>query len=103
MWFGLAMKVGMLDRLGVFHPGLVRTRRGTQAVCATVLTWATMVAVAGVAGVGTVADHAIRIYIRAFADWNALEFPRVELRGLEPMGKCAKTSLAALSVRTRSI
>jgi hypothetical protein len=31
--------------LEVFDPGLVRTRRGVRAVCATVLAWATMVAV----------------------------------------------------------
>jgi hypothetical protein len=32
-------------RLEVFDPGFVRTRRGVRAVCATVLAWATMVAV----------------------------------------------------------
>ncbi|MDT5132992.1 MAG: hypothetical protein QOE41_2303, partial [Mycobacterium sp.] len=32
-------------RLEVFDPGFVRSRRGVRAVCATVLAWATMVAV----------------------------------------------------------
>ncbi|WP_123028484.1 FUSC family protein [Mycolicibacterium stellerae] len=36
---------GAAARLEVFDPGLVRSRRGVRAVCATVLAWATMVAV----------------------------------------------------------
>jgi uncharacterized membrane protein YgaE (UPF0421/DUF939 family) len=36
---------GSAARLEVFDPGFVRTRRGARAVCATVLAWATMLAV----------------------------------------------------------
>jgi hypothetical protein len=36
---------GVAARLEVFDPGFVRSRRGVRAVCATVLAWATMVAV----------------------------------------------------------
>ena len=36
---------GAAARLEVFDPGFVRSRRGVRAVCATVLAWATMVAV----------------------------------------------------------
>lgn len=39
------MSGGIADRLEIVDPGLVRTRRGVRAVCATVLAWATMVAV----------------------------------------------------------
>jgi hypothetical protein len=35
-------------RLGLVDPGFVRTRRGVRAVCATVLAWATMLAVTSV-------------------------------------------------------
>jgi uncharacterized membrane protein YgaE (UPF0421/DUF939 family) len=37
---------GVVARLEIFDPGLVRSRRGVRAVCATVLAWATMLAVA---------------------------------------------------------
>jgi hypothetical protein len=36
---------GVAARLEVFDPGFVRSRRGVRAVCATVLAWATMLAV----------------------------------------------------------
>ena len=39
------MTSGVAARLEVFDPGFVRSRRGVRAVCATVLAWATMVAV----------------------------------------------------------
>jgi hypothetical protein len=39
------MTSGVAARLEIFDPGFVRPRRGVRAVCATVLAWATMVAV----------------------------------------------------------
>lgn len=39
------MTSGLAARLEVVDPGFVRTRRGARAACATVLAWATMVAV----------------------------------------------------------
>lgn len=41
----IGMTAAVAERLEVFDPGFVRTRRGVRAVCATVLAWATMVAV----------------------------------------------------------
>ena len=41
----ISVTSGVAARLEVFDPGFVRTRRGVRAVCATVLAWATMVAV----------------------------------------------------------
>jgi uncharacterized membrane protein YgaE (UPF0421/DUF939 family) len=44
----ISVASGVAARLEVFDPGFVRTRRGVRAVCATVLAWATMVAVTSV-------------------------------------------------------
>ena len=41
----ISVTSGVAARLEVFDPGFVRSRRGVRAVCATVLAWATMVAV----------------------------------------------------------
>ena len=41
----ISLTSGIAARLEVIDPGSVRTRRGARAVCATVLSWATMVAV----------------------------------------------------------
>jgi uncharacterized membrane protein YgaE (UPF0421/DUF939 family) len=41
----ISVTSGVAARQEVFDPGFVRTRRGVRAVCATVLAWATMVAV----------------------------------------------------------
>ena len=41
----IGMTAAVAERLEVFDPGFVRTRRGVRVVCATVLAWATMVAV----------------------------------------------------------
>lgn len=41
----ISVMSGVAARLEMFDPGFVRSRRGVRAVCATVLAWATMVAV----------------------------------------------------------
>ena len=42
------MTAAVAERLEGVDPGFVRSRRGVRAVCATVLAWATMVAVTAV-------------------------------------------------------
>ena len=45
------MMAGVAARLETVDPGFVRTRRGARTACATVLSWATLVAVTFVFGV----------------------------------------------------
>ena len=45
------MMAGVAARLEMVDPGFVRTRRGARTACATVLSWATLVAVTSVFGV----------------------------------------------------
>ena len=42
---------GVAARLEMVDPGFVRTRRGARTACATILSWATLVAVTSVFGV----------------------------------------------------
>ena len=61
------MMSGFGERLEVFDPGFVRSRRGARAACATVLAWATMAAVT------SVCDVADPLRITLFAAGAAFE------------------------------
>ena len=63
----IGMTAAVAERLEGVDPGFVRSRRGVRAVCATVLAWATMVAVTAVF------DVADPVRITLFAAGAALE------------------------------
>jgi hypothetical protein len=88
---------GLAVRLEVFDPGFVRIRRGARAVCATVLAWATMLAVASAFDVAD--PFRITLFAAGAAFEGALLAPDPQSRDrVRTLGWASVVSTAAIVV-----